>query len=441
MSKNRPLLRAIAAAIAPRTVKQLPAPAMNGVVGSGGWYSIVREPFAGGWQRNLEVSSARAMTFYADFSCRTLIAQDIAKLPIRLMQRDKDGVWTETTNPAFSPVLRKPNSYQTRNQFWESWILSKLGRGNTYILKVRDARRIVVELHVLNPDRVRPLVADDGSVFYQLFTDDMRQYEGQPIVPATEIIHDRMNTIFCHPLVGVPPIWASALAATQGLNIQTQSARLFQNSATPGGILTAPGHIPPETADRIKTQWESKFSGDNAGRVAVLGDDLKFSKLSMTADESQLIEQLGWTGEVICSTYHVPPFKIGIGQLPSYNNGVVLEDIYFKSCLQSLLESAESCLDDGLGLGEQYDLGVEFDVDNLLRMDASAQLDALEKGKNYLTPNEGRKRLNLPKVAGGDSVYRQQQDFSLEALAKRDASADPFKTAPAATAPDSKAAP
>jgi phage portal protein BeeE len=48
------------------------------------------------------------------------------------------GIWTETDSPAFSPVLRKPNRYQNRIQFWESWILSKLTRGNAYVLKERD---------------------------------------------------------------------------------------------------------------------------------------------------------------------------------------------------------------------------------------------------------------------------------------------------------------
>jgi phage portal protein BeeE len=51
---------------------------------------------------------------------------------------------------------------------------------------------------------------------------------------------------------------------------------------------------------------------------------------------------------------------------------------------------------------------------------------ALDKGKNYLTPNEGRLKLNLKPVTGGDTVYRQQQDFSLEALNKRDSQPDPF---------------
>lgn len=415
-------LSVVAAAFAP-----LPK-AMPGIgqsVGSGGWYPIIRESFAGAWQRGVEINAATADGFYASFACKTLIARDVAKIRVKLVQRDADGIWKEVNNAAFSPVLRKPNHYQTRNQFWESWILSKLHRGNTYVLKGRDARGVVTALYPLDPGCVTPLVADDGSVFYRLASDNLNGLPGEVTVPATEIIHDRMNCLG-HALVGVPPIMAAALAATQGLNIQTESVRLFANRATPSGILTADGHIPQDTADRLKKDWEDGFAGANRGKTAVLGDGLKFDKMSLTAEESQAIEQLKWTAEVVCSVYHVPPYKIGVGALPSYNNVQALNVEYFSQCLQSLIEDAETCLDEGLGLGEQYGLGTEFEVENLLRMDTVAQMDALEKGKNYMTPNEGRARLNLPRKPGGDSVYRQQQDYSLTALEKRDAKADPF---------------
>jgi hypothetical protein len=45
-------------------------------------------------------------------------------------------------------------------------------------------------------------------------------------------------------------------------------------------------------------------------------------------------------------------------------------------------------------------------------------------------PDEARARLNLPPVPGGKYPYLQQQNFSLEALAKRDAQEDPFGTKP-----------
>jgi len=144
--------------------------------GRGGWFPIIREPFAGAWQRNVSITTDTASSFHADFACKTLIARDIAKLRVKLVEQDKDDIWTETTNSAFSPVLRRPNSYQTRNQFWECWLLSKLSRGNTYVLKVRDNRQVVVGLHVLDPTRVQPLVSDDGddsAVFYRLSSDNL----------------------------------------------------------------------------------------------------------------------------------------------------------------------------------------------------------------------------------------------------------------------------
>jgi hypothetical protein len=46
-----------------------------------------------------------------------------------------------------------------------------------------------------------------------------------------------------------------------------------------------------------------------------------------------------------------------------------------------------------------------------------------------MKPNEARKKRRLPPVAGGDAVYLQQQNYSTEALAKRDAQEDPFGAA------------
>src|SRR5690348_7729179 len=97
-----------------------------------GWFRIY-ESFPGAWQQNVTVDRNLVLSYHAVYACMTLIASDIAKLRVKLMQQDASGIWTEVdNNPAYSPVLRKPNPYQTRIQFWESWILSKLMRGNTY---------------------------------------------------------------------------------------------------------------------------------------------------------------------------------------------------------------------------------------------------------------------------------------------------------------------
>jgi HK97 family phage portal protein len=398
------------------------APATS-IVENRGWWPLIQESFAGAWQRNVVVDKEAVLSFHAVFSCMTLIAGDISKLRVKLVAQDSDGIWTETTNPAYSPVLRKPNRYQNRIQFFENWVLSKLTRGNAYILKERDGRNVVTALYVLSPDRVTPMVTPDGSVYYRLGIDNMVGLQEEILVPASEIIHDRYNCLF-HPLVGLSPIYASGLAATQGQAIQTNATHLFGNASQPGGLLVAPGRIDDANAKRLKEYWDNEFTGKNAGKIAVLGDGLSFESLTVKPVDAQLVEQLKWTTEVVCSTFHVPPYKIGLGEMPKYDNIQSLNIEYYSQCLQVLLEAIEACLDEGLATGDK--LGTEFDLDGLLRMDSAAQMEMLDKSRNVMTPNEARRRLDLKPVPGGDTVYRQQQDHSLEALSKRDAKDDPF---------------
>lgn len=366
----------------------------------------------------------------AVFACMSLIGNDISKCRPRLMELTRDKIWQETSNPAYSPVITKPNAYQNQIQFIETWIWSKLGHGNFYGLKVRDARNVVTAIYPLDPWRVMPLIAEDGSgaVFYQLSADRMvpgLDNQASIIVPAREIIHDRWYTMH-HPLVGMSPLWAAYLPAVQGLQIQKNATRFFQNGAQPSGVLTGPGHIDPGTAKRLEDVWENDFQGENIGRIAVLGSGLKFEAMSLSAAASQVVDQLKWSGEQVCSVFHVPPYKVGLGSLPAGLNIQALNVEYLSQALQKLIEDIELCWSEGIGTGPA--LGVRFDINKLLRMDWVTLNEALDKAVSggYMAPNEARRLVDLPPAKGGDSPYLQQQNYSLEALAKRDASDDPF---------------
>jgi phage portal protein BeeE len=72
-------------------------------------------------------------------------------------------------------------------------------------------------MYVLDPFRTKPLVAPDGSVYYQLSKDNLAGVEDAVTVPASEIIHDTMTPLY-HPLCGVSPLYACGVAASQGLD-------------------------------------------------------------------------------------------------------------------------------------------------------------------------------------------------------------------------------
>ncbi len=403
------------------------AKALAPVDSRSGWYPLIREPYSGAWQQNKEITHETQLAYYAVYSCITLIANDIGKLRPRLVQQDEDGIWSETDSPAFSPVLRKPNRYQNHIQFKEWWVMSKLTRGNTYALKQRDNRGVVTALYLLDPAKVEPLVSPDGGIYYRLRSDDLNGVKGEEVIaPASEIIHDRMNCLF-HPMVGVSPLYACGVAAGQGLAIQQQSSTFFGNGARPSGVLIAPGAISQESADRVKEAWETKFNGQNAGRIAVLGDGMKYEPMVMSATDSQLVEQLKMTAEIVCSVFHVPPAKIGLAQDNNASNAEIRDRNYYSDCLQSHIEQFELCMDEGLGIGygvkvEGRVLGVDLDVDGgLWRMDTASLISAMGNGvaQAVLTTDEARSRLELPKVKGGDVIWRQLQYYSLADLAER----------------------
>lgn len=385
------------------------------------WHTLmVQEPFTGAWQRNMEERQSTVLCYPTLYGCLNRIASDIGKLPFLLKIEDVNGIWSiDTANTAYWPVLRKPNAYQTAQQFREAWLLSKLIQGNTYVLKGRDDRRVVTRLWVLDPCRVQPMVSDSGDVFYQINYGTgsnllPANYPGeQLIVPASEIIHDRMNC-FHHQLIGVPPLCAAHWPAVKNLKILKDSTTFFSNGANPGGILTAPAGMSDEDAQLVKDYWNTNFQGSNAGKVAVVGADMKFTPFGFKAADSQLVEQMRYSDEQVCQPFGVPPFKIGIGSIPA---GMKVDDInqlYYADALQAHIEAIEALLDEGLGISRPQ--GVELDLEPLLRMDVGKQADVHTKlvGGGIETPNEGRLAFGLRGLIGGDTVYMQQQDYPLD---------------------------
>lgn len=398
--------------------------ALNPVAGT--WrnaWRIISEPFTGAWQRNIEEKRGDLITYPTLYACIYRISSDIGKLPFSLRQRTASGVWAEVENPAYSPVLRKPNAFQTAAQFRECWLLTKLIHGNAYILKRRDDRGVVIALYVLDPERVLPMVSDAGNVFYQVQFDTLNTLPAgypaeQLVVPASEIIHDRCMTVH-HPLIGVPPLAAAHWPALKNMKIMRSATEFFANNAQPGGILTAPAGMTEEDAKAVQDYWASNFSGPNAGRVAIIGADMKFTPFAMKSIDAQMVEQMRYSDEQICQPFGIPPFKVGIGTIPSGLGVDGLNQLYYSDALQTHIEHMEVLLDDGLRISRP--LGVELDLEPLLRMDEAKRAEVETKlvGGKIKTPDEGRARFNLPPTGGGDTLWGQNQDYPLGMLANR----------------------
>jgi HK97 family phage portal protein len=389
-------------------------------------YTSIAESFSGAWQRNVTTESNESLlTNSAVYACVTGIATDISKLRIKLV-KNIDGIWEEITSQSqYLKILRKPNHYQNRIEFVENWILSKLLKGNAYVLKDRNSKGVVTDLYVLDPRLVVPMVAEDGGVYYQIRTDALSGITEENTVPASEMIHDKMPTLW-HPLIGVSPLYACALSGSVGNKIQKKAIDFYENRAIPGGVITAPEAIPETAAKRIKEAFTKNYGGQNVGKIAVLGDGMKFELMEMTAEAAQMAEQFKMSVEDIARAFHYPTFKLG-GPLPPYAGNVEALTVgYYTDCLQTLIEKLELSLDEGLGIPSGK--GTQMDLNGLWRMDTNTLYESNSQAVKggWMSPDEARYRANYPSVVGGDTPYLQQQNYSLAALAKRDAKDDPF---------------
>ncbi|HZD63869.1 MAG TPA: phage portal protein [Xanthobacteraceae bacterium] len=302
-------------------------------------------------------------------------------------------------------------------------------------MKHRDDRGVVNQLHLLDPARVKVLTAPDGSVYYELQSNELAGMpeNTQPIViPARELIHDRWNCLY-HPLCGISPLSAITGAIAQAKAISDNSTTFFAKGARPSGVLIAPTKLDPLSASRLKADAANFKSGEIL--IAELG--MKYESVSTSAVDAQVIEQLGWTEEKICEVLGMPISILNSSKQPPYANAEASQLQYKSQCLEPHLVSIATCLGEGLDLPSY--LTLEFDDTLLIWMDTQSRVQAAQMATSagVLSPNEARSEwFGLGPVPGGETPYRQQQDWPLSTLAKREP-----PTVPAAPPPQKAPAP
>lgn len=370
-------------------------------------HGYVHEPFAGAWQMNRECWGPYGI-FSAVYACIAIIAGDVAKLPPRIRRRLPNGAKVDHDNHPAARVLWYPNSYQTRVDFWGQFMSSALFTGNTYVFLVRDERMVVRQMHILDPRRVRVLLGEDGSVFYQIGQERLAELLATDIIPARDIMHHRLLTM-THPLIGMTPLYAAGVSAMTGQTIQQNSYAFFANMSRASGVLTAPGKISPELANRLKNEWDQNFKGGSMGRTAVLGEGMKWEPLTISAADAQLIEQLKWSVEDVARCFRVPSYMLADASKISFKNAEQLARNYYSQTLQYHIESIESRIDQAFELAD--DVYCEFDLASLLRMELDARMTAYREGiqSGVLTINEARAMEELAPAEGGDEPLVQMQ--------------------------------
>ena len=404
------------------------------------WGNGDRGPL-GSWQmnRNGPHGHLELVAFSAVYACVNVISSDVAKLPIQIFKVDQEtGARTLLRSDYYAMLFRTPNEYQTHSDLLYAFVQSYLLQGNAYCYAgKRNGRGETTELHVLNPYKVKALIADDGSVFYECGEDFLAGLRPNTIVPERDMIHHRLPLVPGFPLVGVTPIFAAAASSAVGIQILRDSQQFFANSARPSGILQSTINLGDEQKRKAKEEWDIAYRGREYGKVAILPNGLDWKPITITAQDAQLIEQLRWSVEDVARVFRVPTFMLGDTSKVTYRNSEQMARAYLVNCLATHIEALEERFERAFQFPPNFE--VKFDLTQLLRTEIDVRFTAYQQAltAGWTSINEVRGQEGLAPVEGGEEPRVQMQYVPLSA-----ANEPPPAPAPApAPAPEPAPAP
>ncbi|MBA9061695.1 HK97 family phage portal protein [Methylobacterium fujisawaense] len=357
------------------------------------------------------VTPDTALQVSAFWACVKLLAETIATLPLALYRREADGGRSPAPDHPLSLLLRvSPDGEHTAVEFWEGAVLSLCLHGDAFAEKIRAGGRLIA-LQPLQADRVTVRRDPDGALVYD-YADPL----GVRSLGEADVFH--LRAFGSDGLRGLSPLKFARQTVSAALAADEVSNKLFANGVRPSGVLQMDQVLKPEQRKDLRENVVAPLAGSsNAGGVFVLEAGMKFSAVSLSPADSQLLESRRWHVEEICRWFGIPPILIGHASEGQTMWGTGVEQIalsWLALGLRAQLRRIEAAIHLRLiEPAERATLYAEFAVEGLLRADsaARAKLYASFAQNGIMDRDEIREKENLDRRGGGAAKLTVQANL------------------------------
>lgn len=220
-------------------------------------------------------------------------------------------------------------------------------------------------------------------------------------------------------LVGMSPIAACRNAVGMGLAADEYGSRFLSNGATPAGVLETPTLI--KDVSKLRDSWEKAYGGTgNAGRVAILEEGVTFKPISMSPQDSQLLETRQYQLTEIARIFRIPPHMLQDLSRATFSNIEEQSLEFVKYTLNPWIIRWEQGMTKALlNADEKRRYSIRFNVDGLLRGDYKSRMEGYRIGvsSGILSVNDCRRLENMDLLSeeeGGDYHLIQEAMIKLE---------------------------
>jgi len=359
-----------------------------------------------GWLQStasgMTVTPSTAMSVPDVYACAMVLAQDVARCPLKLRVRQADGEWADADQHPLWEILHDlPNPEMTAGEFREQMQYSLVGHEVAYAEIVRRPNGQVKALWPLDSERMT-VTRDALNVkrYSYRMNDRTLDWTFDPDRPPLLELRRQSPIHQCRDLIGL------------AMALDVYAAKFFANGARLSGLLTVDGSLKPDQRQAIRESFEGMHRGaDKAHKIGVMEGGAKFQPLTVPNNEAQFTETRKHIRTMIAGAFRVPPHKIGDLDRATFSNIEAQDRDYVNSSLNPYLVLWEQAVRRDLLTTRQYPNYVAiFDREALIEADSQSRANALAVGRQngWWSVNDVRRKLNenpVPASEGGNTYH------------------------------------
>lgn len=341
------------------------------------------------------VNNGSAMALSSVYRAVELISDNIAILPIKLKNVDKEHIAEVEEHNLLNIFNNRTHNVMSHFTLIKMLIQSVLLNGNGFAYLHRDNKGNVINIEYVN--------SNDIVINYDRFTQKL-SYTITTIrqkVEPINVIHLIKNSY--DGVNGKSVISFAHRSINNANNAENQSINFYQSGCNLAGVLTVQGQLNDQQKDQIRSSWNQAYSANGAG-LAVLQGNMTYQPIQINAKDSQLLESRQYNVNDIARFFGINPILLGENNGVSLGSMEQIQQQFISYTLQPYITMIEEEFNRKLLKPSEYNLKIELDTTALIKTDKTATANyystLLDKG--VMCINEVRKELGYNKIDGGE---------------------------------------
>lgn len=363
----------------------------------------------GASKTGLAVDAAAALRVSTVFGCCRVIAEDVGKLPLKLMRETSTGAKeVAKKHPLHKILSRRPNEWQTSMEWRMTMLLHALVGKAGYSFINRNQLGEVLELIPMMPGTVTAKQAADWTVFYE-----WRDPKSGSVsrIPRAQV--HALHGLSWDGVTGLETVVQGKEAIALAMASEETQARLHGQGARPGGVLSTDKVLGEASVANIKASFAEGYSGvANAFKTLLLDNGLKFEPWQMNGVDGQHLQTRKHQVEEICRFFRVFPSMIGYSdKATTYGSAEAFFGAHVVHSLLPWIVLWEQAMERDLLTEEEQNAGLypKFFFEGLLRGSAEQRAQFYESAITrgcWMSRNEARRLEDLNPITGLDEMLR-----------------------------------